>query len=238
MPPLAPQVSKAEQPPANRFKAEMPIIPGVNDRAVKSFTFALRPRIVALVLAAVGILAGLGASMYYKDRYKLGSPDTSSASPRLQTESASPLRVLSTTPKRGPVIAATIEELSTTWAAKNFTFSDPVTHAAVSAMVVRLPGAGNRSDSFWAFSTKVPYESCELEYVTNLSTLASVYMYTARHPMLVAPCNNTVYDPMRIGTAPTGAWVRGEVVRGSGIRPPTSIEVQVQGHSIIARRME
>ena len=139
---------------------------------------------------------------------------------------------------RAPAIAATVDELAKPWSSKAFTFADPVTHAAIPAMIIRLPGAGKSSSMYWAFSLNVPYESCQLQFVTDAKELAAAYLYPARHPMLAASCNGTVYDPLKLGTAPTGAWVRGEVVHGTGIRPPLSIEVRVQGRSIIATRME
>ena len=56
--------------------------------------------------------------------------------------------------------------------------------------------------------------------------------------MVVNPCNSTVYDPLKVGPLGDNTWARGEVVQGSGLRPPLSIDVVVRGHSIFADRME
>ncbi len=105
-------------------------------------------------------------------------------------------------------------------------------------MVTRLPGAATGGAAFWAFSLQAPFGRCELEFVTDLHTLAGQYGYRANHPMVVDPCNATVYDPLRMGTLPSGAWARGEVVQGVGVRPPMGIDVHVQGDRLLASKME
>ena len=106
-------------------------------------------------------------------------------------------------------------------------------------MVIRLPGtAASSSAAYWAFSLNAPYQLCQLEYVTDVDQLAARFGYHASHPMVAAACSGTVYDPLQLGTIPTGAWVRGEIVQGAGIRPPISIDVQVHGRDLIADRIE
>jgi hypothetical protein len=56
--------------------------------------------------------------------------------------------------------------------------------------------------------------------------------------MVVSPCDRTVYDPLKVGSLGGNTWTRGEIVQGSGLRPPISIEVIVSGHSIIADNIE
>jgi hypothetical protein len=137
----------------------------------------------------------------------------------------------------GPV--ATLEELARPWAAKKFDFVRPDTHATVPAMVIRLPGvAGNHSNAYWAFALPAPFGWCNLDYVTDLKELAVRYGYSATHPMLVAPCNGSLYDPLRMGVVGNGIWVRGELAQGPGIRPPTAIRIRLDGRSIIADRIE
>jgi hypothetical protein len=46
-----------------------------------------------------------------------------------------------------------------------------------------------------------------------------------------------VYDLTRYGTGPNGA-VRGAIVSGRGVRPPTAIEVKVRGKQIVATQLE
>jgi hypothetical protein len=55
---------------------------------------------------------------------------------------------------------------------------------------------------------------------------------------VAATCDGTLYDPLKLGTAPSGAWVRGEIVQGAGIRPPLAVEIRVEGRNVIADKME
>jgi serine/threonine-protein kinase len=131
-----------------------------------------------------------------------------------------------------PGVVAKAEELAQPWAAKEFIFHDQVTSRYVPAMVVRLPRGG-----YWGFSLIEPYGSCHLDYVRDLQKLASDYGYPADHPLVVDPCNKTLFDLSRYG-GPTDAEVRGEIVHGSGFRPPIAIEIQERGDEILAVRIE
>ena len=132
----------------------------------------------------------------------------------------------------GPGEIATTTQLAKPWSAKRFTFHDPLTLKNVPAMVVRLPG-GN----FWGFSLQEPFGGCQLEYVTDLRKLRSTYNFDASYPMVVDPCNGTIFDLTHYGSGPSGL-VRGEIAKGSGWRPPTAIEIRVEGGKVIAQRME
>jgi hypothetical protein len=134
---------------------------------------------------------------------------------------------------QGPTVAATVEELSKTWASKKFTFVNPVTNESVDAIVIKLP-----SGALWAFSLHEPYGQCQLEFVTDLARLSSQFGFRASHPMVVSPCNNTIYDPLKVGPLGGDVWARGEIVQGSGLRPPMGIDTHVTGHSIIADNIE
>jgi len=100
---------------------------------------------------------------------------------------------------------------------------------------MRLPVAG---ESFWAFSLNTPFSRCQLQYVTDLSALSQRFAYPATHPMVVSECDGTIYDPLKMATLSDGSWVRGDIVRGGGIRPPIAIQVRVRGHELVAARME
>ncbi len=56
--------------------------------------------------------------------------------------------------------------------------------------------------------------------------------------MVVSDCDGVLYDPLKMGTLSDGTWVRGEIVRGGGIRPPVAIQVEVRGRNLIAKRIE
>jgi len=133
----------------------------------------------------------------------------------------------------GPGPVATTEELAKAWAGKRFFFRDPITSEPVAAMIVRLPDG-----SYWAFSLREPFGTCDLDYVTDLGKLASDYNFHASHPMVVDTCNRTVYDLLRYGGSSDDGLVRGEVIAGAGIRPPMAIEVRVEGKQLVAVRME
>jgi hypothetical protein len=109
----------------------------------------------------------------------------------------------------------------------------PFSHEKVEAIAVRLPGKG-----FWGFALQEPFGRCKLEFVTDLGKLANQYGYRSSHPMVVNPCNNTIYDPLQVGPLGNGVWVRGQIVKGGGLRPPMSIDVLEKGQSIVADRME
>jgi hypothetical protein len=132
----------------------------------------------------------------------------------------------------GPGAVATKAQLSKPWAASRFYYRDPVTLKRLPAMVVHLPGG-----SFWGFSLVEPFGSCQLEYVTDLRKLQAAYGFDAAYPMVADPCNGTVFDLTHYGNAPSGL-VRGEIQKGPGWRPPTAIEIRVQGNQIIAGSME
>ena len=139
----------------------------------------------------------------------------------------------------GPVTVATVEQLAAPWASKTFTFVNPKTQEVVPAMVIHLPGAASsRSSAYWAFSLNTPYQTCQLDFVTSISQLASKYGFRAEHPMVVSSCDGTVYDPLQVGSVPGGAFVRGQIVQGAGVRPPIAIDIRVEGHSVIADGIE
>ena len=133
----------------------------------------------------------------------------------------------------GPTIVAPAEELAKPWSSKTFVFVKPFSRENVDAIAIRLPGKG-----LWGFALQEPFGRCTLEFVTDLHKLANQYGYRASHPMVVNPCNNTIYDPLQAGPLGNGVWVRGEIVKGGGLRPPMSIDVVEKGKSIIADRME
>jgi hypothetical protein len=228
--------------PPSLFNPEMPHIPGVNRESGAGARWRSDPRIliVAGLVVFVGVfvvaVGGWALRLFHSHR-ESASPSASEAA--MIDPAKIPARQFPSAVTRSGGAAATINDLAKPWAAKQFKFVNPITHSAVDAMIVRLPGtAAGRSDAYWAFSLDAPYETCQLEYVTDLNVLASRYHFRASHPMVASSCDGTVYDPLRMGTTPDGAWARGEVVQGMGIRPPISIEVRVQGRSIVADRIE
>jgi hypothetical protein len=224
------------------FKPQQPNIPGVAG-AVKEEIAATPspPPDVAparRLMPKMWILAGgAGVLVILLFFALLKRAPTSSAGPPVDTSPSSTADVPpapSPAPAllSGPGPIATTEELAKPWSAKKFNFQDPVTGENGPAMVVHLPGG-----SYWGFSLQEPYGKCELEFVSDLSKLRDKFNYPANHPMVVDPCNGSVFDLLHYGTGPKGL-VRGDVVQGAAMRPPLAIEVRVEGHQVVAVRGE
>lgn len=132
----------------------------------------------------------------------------------------------------GPGPISTTEELAKTWSSREFEFRNAGIGQTVPAIVVHLPG-----NVYWAFSLREPYGNCTLEYVTDFQRLKSEYNFTSDYPVVADPCNHAIFDLTKYGPGPNGL-VRGQIVKGEGIRPPIAIEVRVKGKDIIAVRSE
>lgn len=153
---------------------------------------------------------------------------TDDAAPTPAAQPAPPKPVQSVPVAPGTI--ATISEMKEPWSSKQFVYRNPNGENAP-ALLVHLSG-----NSYWAFSLREPYGTCQLEFAT-VDKLRSDYGLSAGHPMVGDPCTHTVYDLAKYGSGPNGL-VRGAVVAGVGVRPPLAIEVQVQGTQIVASRSE
>jgi hypothetical protein len=230
------------------FKPAQPNIPGVSPSGGESKSEAPeaapqqdspeaapeRKPVPRLAVAAGVALLTIGGLLYWargsSSTAKQAASDSVAATPAAVAEAPRPAEKLAVGP--GPV--ATTDDLTKAWSAKRFLFRDPLTTEPVPAMVVRLPGG-----EYWGLSLREPFGNCELEYVTDLQKLQTDYDFRANHPMVANPCSHTVYDLLRYsGGAPDGGLVRGDIVRGIGIRPPVAIEIRVEGKQVRAARME
>ena len=238
--PTKPPEVSPEKPAENkfdRFHPEMPTIPGVGpgSRHARRGLGGIDPQRLLQIGGAVAVVLFIGVVIFWWTRSKASrkaDPNTDSEVAEQSMPTPPPANAIEPA-HDGPTVAATVDELSKPWAAKKFTFANPITLEHINSMVIRLPGGG-----LWAFSLQGPFGRCELEFVTDLGVLASQYKYNASHPMVVNPCDSTVYDPMKVGAVGGNTWVRGEIVRGSSLRPPISIEVKVIGRSIVADSIE
>ena len=241
---MAMPVQPANKPPSpppdktDRFRAEMPQIPGVNNARPGASTNTNQGDAARRVmqiggLAAAVLLIGI-VFLWWIKRTSHGASESplSETATEVPAPSSGVAAAEGSAPD-GPAVAATAEELAQTWSSKQFTFVKPFTHENVDAMVVRLPGG-----RLWAFALREPYGRCDLEFVTDLGRLAKQYGYRASHPMVASPCTSTIYDPLKVGTLGGNVFVRGEIVRGGGLRPPISIDVLEKGSSIIANSIE
>jgi serine/threonine-protein kinase RsbW len=234
--PDAPPEKSAENK-GDRFHPEMPQIPGVRQgspeaaRGSSGMDTQLLLQIGGIAAAVVLIGAIFFGQIKSKPHTAVNSPSDSDLAEQAAPSPPPPSPVPAV--QEGPNVAATVDELSKPWDAKKFTFVNPLTQDNIDAMVIRLPGGG-----LWAFSLQVSFGRCELEYVTDLGRLASQFRYNASHPMVVSPCEGTVFDPMKVGPLGGNTWARGEIVQGSSLRPPISIDVKVSGRSIVADSIE
>ncbi len=232
----------------DHFKPAMPRIPGLTPEPEEPENAGQRPGWPPAAKLAAPLAAALilGAMIAW---WMLRASRPSAAA--LSATAETPQELLPVPPPATPppnpapgaaeglAEVATLQELAHPWSSKKFLFRKRLSGETVPAMVVRLPNAGaGRAASFWAFSLHAPFGRCELEYITDLSRLARQFGYRANHPMVADACNGTVYDPLRLGTLPDGSWARGDVVQGAGIRPPLAIDLLLQGHRLVATRLE
>jgi hypothetical protein len=227
------------------FKPEQPVIPGVPARASSErcaaitasaasavsksaeFSAPLWPiyLFVATVVIFTVVLRVEVSARRARAHVAAGAPI---ATPTASDRPVDPDAGIATAP--GPV--ATTQELNKAWAAKRFIFHNQLTGEMIPGEVVRLPGGG-----YWAISLKEPYGSCQLNYVTDVKVLRDEYQVNAGHPMVVNPCNRSVFDLADYASAP-GGLVRGAVIAGAATRPPIAIEVKVEGSKVVATRSE
>ena len=214
----------------SKMTPEMPRIPGVLQRPPHA-PLQLKP-LIAVILAALLCASGFALWLSHRRHANLNASAHSGAPIPAMSHALS-----ATKADTEPNTIGTLYELAQPWSSKKFIFIDPKTQQGVPAMAIHLPGPP-AEPSFWAFALSNPLSHCQLQYVTDLSALSLRFAYPAAHPMVVSDCDGILYDPLKMATLPNGSWVRGEMVRGVGIRPPIAIQVEVRGRDLIAKRME
>jgi hypothetical protein len=228
---------QSSQPPNDRFKAEMPLIPGVSTPTVIKPTAVGVPWLIMAGLVAVLIAVFVGGKILSKSRRTDVSP---TPAPQIDVPAAvSDLTASVPVVTEPDPVVAVISELKP-WGAKQFTFHSRLTGENVPALIVRLPtGSSTQSSGYWSFVMKAAYGTCQLNYIDDLQTLKSDYGYQqARHPMVGNPCSRSLYDPLKYAALPGDVLARGAVVQGSDLRPPLGIENKIHGKQILAVRME
>jgi hypothetical protein len=175
---------QAERQGERQFKVEMPRIPGVNE-PLRGRQLWKKPEVLKrLAVAIVVVVGGVVWSGMHAARYRAESSQALRDSARARGTADVPTTLLGPpAASRKDVAAATIADLAKPWSAKEFEFFNPLTHARVPAMIIRLPGSPSRASAYWAFSLEAPYETCRLTYVTDFRALASRYHYRASHPV-------------------------------------------------------
>ncbi|HTX15668.1 MAG TPA: hypothetical protein VMD77_10265 [Candidatus Baltobacteraceae bacterium] len=197
--------------------------PGSDDRRQQMIA-------IAVCLVACLLVAGMVIAWKLHEPAPSGNAPETTA-PSAAADLAAPAKPAANLPV-APGVIATEEELAKPWSSKRFVYHDPMLDLDVPAVVVRLPQGG-----YWGFSLIEPFGTCEMEYVTNLQRLQTVYDFQSDHPMVGDPCDHAVFDLLQWG-GPPSAEVRGAPVRGMGVRPPLAIEIVQRGKEILATKIE
>ena len=228
-------MAEQSQPPANqRFKAEMPQIPGLSGPGPRPAGSGGHWLVVSGCLAV--LLAALVGGKFLSKPHRADPPPASTA--QIDVPATPDLPAPVAVDANGPV--AKIEDMTKPWTSMEFTFHNPITGENVPALLLRLPqGSTAQSSGYWAFAMRAPFSNCRLEYLQDLDKLKSDYSYNqARHPMVGNPCSRTVYDPLKYATISGNVLARGAIAQGSDLRPPLGIEIKIRGKDILATRME
>jgi hypothetical protein len=228
-----------DQSPPDRYKAEMPEIPGVS--ASSSRRSILENPALRMVGALLLVLLVVFVSARWILRPKHSELPIAEPPPQIEVPSPAPdpNAALPHATQQNPGIAS-VEEMAKPWSSKQFFIRNALSGENVQGLLIRLPvGSATQETGYWAFSMNAPYGDCQLEYVTDLEKLRNDYDFkAAKHPMVGNPCSRTIYDPTKLTNLPGDVWVRGAIVQGSDLRPPLGIELKVQGKTIQAIRME
>jgi hypothetical protein len=228
-----------DTPAPDRFKPDMPQIPGVaKPGAGRSSGSNPAIRLVAGLLAVL-VLVFLVARWVLRPKHAEPPAVEAPAQMEVPAPPPDPASLLPHATEAEPGIA-TLAELGKPWSSKDFFIRNRLTAEYIPAVIVRLPGGSpTQAASYWAFSLRAPYGNCQLEYVADMDKLKNDYGYRgAKHPMVGNPCSRTLFDPLRLTNLPGNVWVRGAIVQGSDLRPPLGVELQIQGKNILAMRSE
>jgi hypothetical protein len=227
-----------DQPTPDRFKAEMPAIPGVSGQGRRSPGSVMAMRLVGGLLALLLVLF-VGTRLVMRSKHVEPPPPQPTPQIEVPAPAPDPNAAVPNSTEANPGIA-TISEMAKPWTSKEFFFRSRLTGENVPALLIRLPsGAATQADGYWGLAMTSAYGNCRLEYVTDLEKLRNDYGFRgAKHPMIGNPCSRTLFDPTRRATLPGDILVRGYIAQGSDLRPPLGIEVKITGKDILAVNME
>jgi hypothetical protein len=228
----------SDQPSSDRFKTEMPQVPGISPPAARPEQLEFKPlRLIGFLTALVVCLLAVRWILRPK------TEDLPIATPAAQIDvpppPASPSAAIPNVTEAGSGVAS-VSEMAKPWSSREFLFRNRLTGESVPALLIRLSsGSPAQPSGYWALVLNAPFGNCRFEYVNDIAKLRNDYGYAAaRHPMVGNPCTKTVFDPLKMTSLPGSVWVRGSIEQGSDLRPPLGIEVDIQNKEIVAVRME
>jgi hypothetical protein len=226
-----------DQPPSERFKTEMPQIPGVSGPGARPVGNPATKLVTGLLALLLIVFVGARWAL----RPKHAAPRVAEQQPQIEVPAPAPdpSSLIPHATEADPGIADTIE-MAKPWSTKDFFVRNRLTGENIPALLVRLPsGSASQASGYWAFAVKSPYGNCQLEYISDLAKLRGDYGFRgARHPMVGNPCSHTVFDPLKLTNLPGDVWVRGGIVQGSDLRPPLGVDIRIDGKKILAIRAE
>jgi len=225
----------------DRFKAEMPQIPGVGGGVAKTSGPQRGTLMIAVGLGVVLLAVFLGGRMLWrtKKRVEVAPAPVAQIDVPADAPVATPDLVVPVATEMSPAVAV-VGDLAKPWDSRQFSFRNGTTGETVPALLIRLPGgSATQAAGYWAFGLKEAYGRCQLEYVEDLTKLKTDYGFRgASHPMVGNPCSRTVYDPLKYASIAGNVLARGAIVQGTDLRPPLGIEVRIRGKEVLAARME
>jgi hypothetical protein len=226
-----------DQPP-DRFKTEMPHIPGVSGPGAR--TGADNPA-AKLVIGLLALLLVVFVGARWALRPKRVAPRAVEQQPQIEVPAPrpDPASLLPHATEASPGIADTTE-MAKPWSKKDFFIRNGLTGENIPAYLIRLPtGSASHPSGYWAFQVRAPFGNCQLEYISDPEKLKKDYGFSgAKHPMVGNPCSQSVFDPLKLSNQPGDVWVRGAIVQGSDLRPPLGVDIKIEGRSILALRAE
>jgi hypothetical protein len=227
-----------DQPTPDRFKAEMPAIPGVSGSGRRSPGGTMAVRLVGGLLGLLLILV-LGTRLVMRSKRVEPPPAQPTAQIEVPPPATDPSAAIPQATEANPGIA-TVSEMAKPWSSKEFFFRNKLTGENTPALLIRLPtGSPSQAAGYWALAMTSAYGNCRLEYVEDLAKLKADYGFRAgKHPMVGNPCNRTLFDPTKMTNLPGNFLVRGAIAQGSDLRPPLEIELKIEGKNILAINME
>src|SRR5579863_8983330 len=206
-------MNMSDQSPPDRYKAEMPEIPGVSSQGSGRGPFNNPAIRMVGALLVVLVVIFFGARWILRPKHT--EPPPAEPPPQIEVPSPAPdpNAALPHATQQDPGIATTAE-MAQAWSSKQFFIRNGLTGENVPALLIRLPtSSASQANGYWAFSMNAPYGDCKLEYVKDLARLKSDYGFKgARHPMVGNPCSRTLYDPLKLSNLSGDVWVRGAIV--------------------------